>query len=456
MSARPDPFLQAHADAQNAVATFLPSLGPPQPPPPPPPHPLAKTNLLQVAVHAAAMARHVEGISANAALGKPVAPPNPPSPQEQFPPSIDQVHIRAIAAAINAHPEIERAQLLHEATLNLTKWIAGKSGTIVNDGHVEIAGGPEAAEKLAAKIVNKAVDDHDQRQQAKKDALQNDNRASGNETESKGGSRGNSASDKGRSLARNGERSPGASVSGNGAHFDSGHGMGELDPESGRPITQSATDLSEAQDQATAAAPELEAKLGQVEDSVPGAEVDGIRDEKDPDRAQEKVDGDGKPVNTLTDLVAGRIAVDSPEAKYAAVSALKDQSPVINEEDNFKDGDPDYGFRAHTLQIPLSGGKTSAEVQIVPKEIAAVADKTHDTYEAGRDAEMSGDDAQAAHAKAENKAAHDEAMDKFNDRNSERPDRIVKALQDAGFKVRGTPIKIGGHSFVPVVDDDAT
>lgn len=158
-----DPFQRAAAEGRVAVNTFLPSLSGPQPPPPPPPHPMAKQDILQTMVHAASLARHVEQASAKIAAGLPPDPPAPPSPQEKFPPAIDQVHIRALSSAIAAHPEELRPALLHEAHINLTKWIATHNGQIVHDGHVEVADSPKSAEQLAAKIINQAVDDHDQR-----------------------------------------------------------------------------------------------------------------------------------------------------------------------------------------------------------------------------------------------------------------------------------------------------
>jgi hypothetical protein len=435
-----DPFQQAHQDAQNAVATFLPSLTP-QPPAPPPPPPSMASPKIQEAVRAMSIVKKVEMTSARVARGLPPEPPPPPSPQEQFPPSIDQVHIRAMAAAIAAHPETDRPALLHEAHQNIVKWIAAHNGQIVHDGHIEIANSPQSAENLAAKIINEAVDQHDERRAALSVSMESDGKkgtgvpgaGAGKEKQLPGGVSGRA------SGSDQPQRSP---------------QVGGTDPDTGRTVTQSSPDLDEAQDTATAAAPELKDTLGQAVDGIPDAEVDGVREEKDPERAQQKEEVDEKPVHTQTDLLAGRIAVDSPEAKDAVVDQLKSSAPVIDEDDKFDKGDPAYGFRSHTLQVALGKGKTSAEVQVVPKEIADVDDDTHDTYERGRQAEAEGDDKTAKEAMEENKSAHDDAMDKFNERNQDRSSKIVEALKGAGFAVRGQPKKIGGHLFVPVVDDD--
>ena len=487
--AQPDVFQQAHQDAQRAVATFLPSLTP-QPPAPPAPPPSIASPKIQEAVRAMSIVRKVEMTSKRVARGLPPEPPPPPSPQETFPPAIDQVHIRAMAAAIAAHPETDRPALLQEAHQNLTKWIASKNGQVAVDGHIEIADSPQSAEKLAARIVNQAVDDHDQREKAKKESAlggvqadvsgrqgigkagassKSHSRTNRTSTDSSaatgvpeavgGGVRNNVRSDDGSNTGSQPKGSEGnvsgAGTGGSELRPENLQEVGGVDPETGRTVTQTSSDLDEAQDQATAAAPELKDTLGQAVEDVPDASVDGVRESKEPDRAQQKVEAEGKPVHTQSDLLAGRIAVDSPEAKDQVVDKLKSSAPVIDEEDNFQDGDPDYGFRAHPLQVALGKGKTSAEVQVVPKEIVDADDDTHDTYERGRQAEAEGDDETAQQAMDENKAAHDKAMEKFTQRNQDRGSKIVDSLTGAGFKVQGKPVKIGGHLFVPVVDDDA-
>jgi hypothetical protein len=429
--AQPDVFQKAHQDAQNTVAMFLPSLTP-QPPAPPPPPPSMASPKIQEAVRAMSIVKKVEMSAKRVARGMPAEPPPPPSPQETFPPVLDVVHIRALQAAIASHPETQRELLMHEATFNVAKWISAHNGAINYDGHMEIANSPESAEKLAATIVNKAVDDHDQREKEKKEALAKIQAAGAGKRDTQSTDSGDDSATADRALPP----------------------VGAPDPGTGRTITHSSPNLDEAQDTATAAAPELKDTLGQAVDGIPDAEVDGVREEKDPERAQQKAEVDEKPVHTQTDLLAGRIAVDSPEAKDAVVDQLKSSAPVIDEDDKFDKGDPAYGFRSHTLQVALGKGKTSAEVQVVPKEIAEADDDTHDTYERGRQAEAEGDDETAQQAMDKNKSAHDAAMDKFNDRNQDRGSKIVDSLAAAGFTVRGKPRKIGGHLFVPVVDED--
>lgn len=453
MSAVPhsDPFVRAHLEAVNAVHTFLPSLAPKPPAGPSVPPPQVSPSI-QEGTRAAGTVAHVELASRRVARGLPPEPSPPPSPQETFPPAIDQVHIRALSEAIAAHPREMRPGLQHEAHQNLTKWIGAHNGAIMHDGHMQVAATPGSAENLAAKIVNEAVDDHDQREQEKKNAALGLD--SNGKPASPAGSDSSSVPDlpskgKGTAASTPKQASPNVRTDQPKGSATALPSVGAIDPSSGRPVTQPTDDLDDAQELATAAAPDLKNTLGQVAAAVPGANVDGVREEKDPARAQQKVEVDDKPVNTQTDLLAGRVAVDSPEAKDAAVAQLKAASPVIDEEDNFEDGDPDYGFRSHTLQTVQPNG-SSAEVQVVPQEIADADQDTHATYEQGREAEAAGDDSTAQQAMDDNTEVHDDAMDKFNARN----DKISEVLAAAGIKLSGKPIRVRGHSFLPIAEED--
>lgn len=450
----PDVFARVAQDSHRAITTFLPSLSPKPAPPPPVPPPQMSAGIKE-GLRVASLARHVETSAKRVARGLPPQPPPPPSPQEQFPAELDQVHIRALTRAIADHPEELRAPLIHEAHSNLVKWIAAHNGQIVHDGKMQIANSPQGAETLAAKIINEAVDAHDQREAEAAEALANDDGSGGNGT-SAGSKTGRSGvSGKGRPVpdataGRSKQAAAGTPVPTDQPQPAGGDaGVGGIEPDSGRVVTQPVDDLDQAQKLATAAAPDLKQKLQSVTKAVPGANVDGVREKKHPDRAKQKVENEDKPANTVSDLLAGRIAVDSPEAKDQAVAALKSQAPVIDEEDSFQQGDPDYGFRSHTLQAVMPNG-SSAEVQVVPQEIADADEDTHETYERGRQAEIEGDTETANDAMAENRQAHDDAMQEFNAR--QKPD-LRKTVEAAGFKVAGNPIKIGGKLFIAVNPD---
>lgn len=427
-----DPFAQAHEDGRKAVATFLPSLvAPKNVAPQAPPKALPHSDLRD-AVRAMSLANHVEQMSSRVANGLPATPPQV-TPEEQFGNQLDAVHTRAISAAIAAHPETERARLISEAHDSASKWIMSHNGKVIVHGKVELAHDPKTAQNLAAKIVNGTVEDHDAREEAKQEAANPDNSPSPAGLQARPDASPRNTSGE---TPSNVPRAP----------------LGSKEPQTGRPITHSSPDLPTAQAKATAVAPKFHRMLEAGTKGVKGARVAGVRDKKDASRARQKEKTEGKPPNTQTDLLAGRIAVDSPEAKDQVVQNLKDQAPVIDESNQFQQGDPDYGFRSHTLQTQVSPD-TSAEVQVVPKEIDDVNDTTHQTYEAGRAAEASGDDDTAQAAMDENKSAHDDAMDAFNQRNADKSQKIKDVLASAGVKITGEPIKLGGHTFLPIQND---
>ena len=191
--------------------------------------------------------------------------------------------------------------------------------------------------------------------------------------------------------------------------------VGSTEPESGRVVTQPSDKLASAQELATKAAPELKQKLASITKEIPGAKV-AVREAKNPERAWEKAAKEGQPVETISDLLAARISADSPAARERIAAGIKKNFTVLKDEDQFTRGDPNYGYHAHTLQVQMGNGST-AEVQIVPKEILGVEDQTHANYRAGREAEIAGRDEEAQAAMAKNLQIHDAAMGRFNARN---------------------------------------
>lgn len=189
--------------------------------------------------------------------------------------------------------------------------------------------------------------------------------------------------------------------------------VGAVDEESGRVVTQPTDSLATAQKLATAAAPELKSKLEGITGNVEGAAVAGVRDEKDRDRALEKSKQQDQPVETISDLLAARVSVDSPAGKDAVVAELRKQFPIVKEENQFAKGDPEFGFRNHTLQVGMGNGST-AEVQVLPKPIADIAEQTHGNYVKAREAEAAGDTETVKALQAKNRELHDAAMEKFN------------------------------------------
>lgn len=460
---QPDPFQQAHADGKRAVATFLPSLVNPPRPMAAPAKALPHSDLRD-AVRAMSLANHTEQMSSRVANGLPPTPPQP-TPLETFGNQLDVVHTRALASAIAAHPETQRARLISEAHDSASQWIMSHNGKVIVHGKVELAHDAKAAQNLAAKIVNGTVEEHDGREEAKAQAASEVRPGQPKVEAGRGGGATRQPNPATRPApARVGDRSsnridnrPDARAGNNNrGSAPNVPSVGSVDPQSGRVVTHASADLKTAQTRATAQAPKFRRMLEAGTTGVKGARVAGVRAKKEASRARQKVQSEGKPANTISDLLAGRITVDSPEAKDQVVQNLKDQAPVIDEQDEFQQGDPDYGFRSHTLQTQVSPD-ASAEVQVVPREIDDADDDTHAIYEQGRAAEVAGDDETAQAAMDDNKATHDEAMDEFNERNEsgkrDRSTKIKDILAAAGVKLKGEPIKLGGHFFLPIQDD---
>lgn len=491
---QPDPFVKARADAQNAVATFLPSLtaGPQAPPAPPPQIP----PKLMESVRALSLARHVENMAARVARGLPPTAPPPPSPQETFAAELDPVHIRALTAAIEAHPEDQRAALIHEAHENIVKWIAAHNGQVIIDGKMQLAHSPQSAEVLGAKIINDAVDDHDQRKADEAQAAMDANAP----TEARGSTE---AQPKSQPQSKTGPELQPAPSSINPAPAPAiaepasaspspvsavqpsqnsttpevipPAGSGQIEPqgpapevqpdeaakvgttEDGEQITQPKNSVPANQKLAMDAAPELHQALTTLTSQIPGTSYARIRPQKDDGRLDQKVD-DGKDPDTLSDFLAAQVSADSPAAKDKMIAALKKSFPVIDVDDKFLEGRQDKaGYPSANAQVQLSNG-SSAEVQIVPKEVQDVTDQSHAHYKAGREAEQNGDNETRDKEWAQAKQIHASALDAFKARNGLRSqiatsnsgDKIRQSLEAAGFKTTGDPISLGGKLFVGI------
>lgn len=179
---------------------------------------------------------------------------------------------------------------------------------------------------------------------------------------------------------------------------------------SDRPVIQPSDDPSTNQQLATAGLKEIMPAIEKIVASVPGAKIDAVRPEKDPQRTQEKIDKEGKPANTVPDYSALRISVDSLEDNDKLVDAIKQQFPIAKEKNEMEQGDPDNGFHALMLQIEAPNGAT-VECQILPKEQADIAEDSHGQYAQARDGDPD--------AKASLKQQNGAAMDSFKARNSE-------------------------------------
>lgn len=187
--------------------------------------------------------------------------------------------------------------------------------------------------------------------------------------------------------------------------------------ETGRDILHGSKDRATLVNLAKKHASALESGLKEAAQSVPGAHFDAVRSEKTPERMTEKIEKENQPVETIPDILAGRIKVDTPEAHHGAVNAIKQRFNVIRDQDEFDKGDEQTGYRVHKLQVKMSP-ELSAEVHVVPKEIAAVNDKQHDAYDKMREAALDA------------KNINDGAMEKFEERNDENGGKVEAEKSD--------------------------
>lgn len=188
-----------------------------------------------------------------------------------------------------------------------------------------------------------------------------------------------------------------------------------------RPVIQPSDDPAANQALATAGLKEILPALKKIIASVSGANLAGVRAEKDPERTQEKIQKEGKPASTLPDYGALRISVDSLEDNDKLVAAIKQQFPIAKEKNEIEQGDPEQSFHAMMLQVEAPNGAT-IECQILPKEQADIAESSHPDYAKARDGDKG--------AKASLKQQNDAAMVKFNERNTKGGDGRLNKPSD--------------------------
>ncbi|HEV7674371.1 MAG TPA: 2'-5' RNA ligase family protein [Candidatus Angelobacter sp.] len=123
-----------------------------------PPRPMPSEVASMVKANASAT------MAKNVVAGRPAVPPPappPPTPGEEFGNKLSGAQVDHLAQTIAKVPEGKRNQVIDEAHQNLTQWIADNKGKVVVDGKIHIAKTPDAAEALAAKLINDGVAAHD-------------------------------------------------------------------------------------------------------------------------------------------------------------------------------------------------------------------------------------------------------------------------------------------------------
>jgi hypothetical protein len=201
---------------------------------------------------------------------------------------------------------------------------------------------------------------------------------------------------------------------------------------SGRKIVQPTRNPAINHALATGAMPAYQARLAEIVQHIKGATLAASRKRKNPSRLVEKIKGEGQPAETVSDYGAAQIAVDSPQTKDAVVAAMRQHFKVLREQDHFAFGDPQYHYRAYSLQLQMPNG-SSEELQIVPRPVFEANREEHHDYKRARNAELAGRTAESAIAGARN--LNDHAMERFNSKNGARPS-VVKGPVVKGSRVR--------------------
>jgi hypothetical protein len=214
--------------------------------------------------------------------------------------------------------------------------------------------------------------------------------------------------------------------------FEPAMAVGAKEPASGRRIVQPTRSPAVNQILATDAMPAYQARLEEITRQIPGATLAASRKRKNPARLEEKIKGEAQPAETVSDYGAAQIAVGSPQAKDAVVAAVRKHFKVLREQDHFALGDPQYHYRAYSLQLQMPNG-ASEELQIVPRPVFEANRQEHHDYKRARNAELAGRSADSATAAARN--LNDRAMERFNSKNGVRPS-VVKGAVVKGARVR--------------------
>jgi hypothetical protein len=214
--------------------------------------------------------------------------------------------------------------------------------------------------------------------------------------------------------------------------FEPAMPVGAKEPRSGREVVQPTRNPAVNQALATDAMPAYQARLLEVIRPIKGAMLVASRKRKNPSRLAEKIKGEGQPAETVSDYGAAQIAVDSPQAKDAAVAAVKQHFKVLREQDHFAFGDPRYHYRSYSLQLRMPNG-ASEELQIVPRPVFEANREEHHDYKRARNAELAGRSAEPATAAARD--LNDRAMERFNSKNGVHPS-VVKGAVVKGSRVR--------------------
>jgi ppGpp synthetase/RelA/SpoT-type nucleotidyltranferase len=196
------------------------------------------------------------------------------------------------------------------------------------------------------------------------------------------------------------------------------------------PIYHKITDLSSLKEEAKNSQSDFDNLLEDISKNVDGAtsEASRLKDEK---RLSEK--SETKKPEKISDYLAGRIVVDTPEAAKGIVDQLKKFANVIKIDDNMNDAGKESGYRAIHVQIEGDKG-FSAEVQIQPKEIRDSYSEAREIYKKWRNRNPNENPEEYLADQQKQKSIFDTAWNKFKERVQEFSKEQKGALDIAAVK----------------------
>lgn len=184
--------------------------------------------------------------------------------------------------------------------------------------------------------------------------------------------------------------------------------VGDIEPTSNRIILQPESDVKTLRRMARQVLPALGSELQAIVGEVKGASFAGARVKGEAGIARKL--GYNFPPQTISDFLGGRVAIETEAAADEIASRLAGR---IVKDDNFLNTPSLTGYRARHISVRLSNGMT-AEIQLVPKEMAAVQERAHKYLEVLRRPDVSA--AERDRAVASSRAIMDKAWARYSAR----------------------------------------
>ena len=157
--------------------------------------------------------------------------------------------------------------------------------------------------------------------------------------------------------------------------------VGAIDPTSGHRILQADVDRNRLLAEAERLRQGFEGLLRHAAEAT-GNEFVSVR-VKDAPSLERKIETKGRPADTISDFLGGRIAVRDYREADRVVAELSRRRQILDDDNFFEAPRPD-GYRARHVQIEIAPG-FSAEVQLVPREIMEVQPRAHQRRDQYRD-----------------------------------------------------------------------